>query len=250
MTTREVQIYRSYDEYGPIEVFDDGNKRRLGFGNNDQQSCAFIHEPNHLVYGYNRAMALISIINPKATSALVLGLGAGSLTSFLLQQLPALHIDAVELRAQVIELARRYFQLPKTERLNVHNEDALHFLQSNEPASYDLIFSDIYTSDGLSSLQLQDYYLNMCANCLSDDGWLAINCWAEHRKDKDLRLVLQHNFSQIYNCQTQSGNWILLASNAVKTIKRKDLQATCKYSSIRCGFSFQSVLKTFKALEQ
>lgn len=242
------EIYRSYDEFGPVQVFDDGNQRQLAFGEGDQQSCMHKAQPDQLHYDYTRAMCLALLFNTDANDALLLGLGAGSLASFLYRQQPQLHITAVELRQLVIDVAYRYFELPRGERLTVINDNALHYLQRTEPADYHFIFSDIYTASGVDDLQLQESYLDMCRECLHTDGWLILNCWREHKADGDLIDVLHSKFSQLYSCTTQSGNWIIFASNSSQQLNHKILPQTAKALSTQVGFNLQSLLKKMQPL--
>ena len=62
------ELYRYYDEYGPLQVFDDGNKRYLSFGDGDEQSCQLKSDPLQLQHDYSRAMLLVllfvSFVNP------------------------------------------------------------------------------------------------------------------------------------------------------------------------------------------
>ena len=55
----EKEIYRSFDEYGLLRVFEDGNKRYLAFAEDDEQSCQLKSEPLLLQHDYTRAMLLV-----------------------------------------------------------------------------------------------------------------------------------------------------------------------------------------------
>lgn len=246
MPIHSKEIFRSYDEFGAVQVFDDGNQRRLAFGEGDQQSCMLKAQPAQLHYEYTRAMALALLFNENAKSTLLLGLGAGSLASFL-HRYSTLSITAVELRQLVIDVAYRYFELPQCERLSVQCENALHFLQRNEPCDYDLIFSDIYTGEGVDNLQLQESYLDMCNQCLSPNGWLVLNCWREHQSEQDLIEVLRSRFSKLYCCTTQSGNWILFAGNTALA-SQKIMTNSAKELSVKVGFNLQSSIKKLRPL--
>lgn len=242
-TDKNNEIYRGYDEYGPVQVFDDGNRRHMAFGEGDQQSCMLKSAPTQLHYDYTRAMALTLLLAPKAKTALLLGLGAGSLAGFIYASQPQLQITAVELRQLVIDTALKYFQLPRSPRLQLLAEDARHFLQRTEPANYDIIFSDIYTGEGVADLQLQESYLDMCDQCLHSSGWLVLNCWREHQADQDLLDILQQRFSSLYSCTTQSGNWVLFAAKGTTKINLRNLQNQAKAWGEQVGFNFTSLLK-------
>lgn len=79
------EIHRTHDEYGVIDVYDDREKRYLAFRDQTKQSKAVCskHTPADLQCGYTRVMLLplLFLSNPK--TALILGLGAGSLATCL-----------------------------------------------------------------------------------------------------------------------------------------------------------------------
>ena len=58
MSDLGVEIHRSYDELGPIRVFENGSRRYLAFGEEAEQSCIDLHDPAKLVYEYTQAMIL------------------------------------------------------------------------------------------------------------------------------------------------------------------------------------------------
>src|SRR2546430_1254668 len=123
------EIYRTYDEYGPLQVFDDGPKRYLSFGDGGEQSCVLKAEPFLLQHDYTRAM-LLPLLFSRPGDAILMGLGGGALPACLHHNLSDAQLRVVELRHAVIKLAYRYFQLPRDERLQVINCDAGEFVDA------------------------------------------------------------------------------------------------------------------------
>ena len=72
-------IYKTYDEYGTIDVLDDGNKRYLTFGNQDEQSLQIKATPHIPQHEYGRAI-MLSLLFCDPKSVCVMGLGGGTLT--------------------------------------------------------------------------------------------------------------------------------------------------------------------------
>ena len=236
------EIFRYHDPFGPVSVFDDGNKRYLALGGDDQQSCQLKHQPAQLQYDYTRAMLLALLFKPQAKRTLLLGLGGGSLATCLHHHFADLSITAVELRPAVIDVAYQYFQLPRGPRLQVIEADANDYLQNNPPADFDIVFSDIYGSDGVNDLQLQERYLDQCGDCLSNDGWLVLNCWQQHRSEAAMMRYLKTRFADLRVCSTQSGNWVILAGRKKATTNDKQLRQKAKVLSAQLGFSLSAVL--------
>src|SRR5689334_21031370 len=125
------EIYRTYDEYGPVQVFDDGTKRYLSFGEGDEQSCILKAEPFLLQHDYTRAM-LLPLLYRLPGDAILVGLGGGALITCLHRYFPDLQMRVVELRHSVIKIAHRYFELPRDERITLIEQDVSEFLEGKD----------------------------------------------------------------------------------------------------------------------
>ena len=101
------EIYRTTDDLGPIQVFDDGEMRYLSFGEDDEQSCVLKAQPQVPQYDYIRAM-LLPLLYRRPRDALLLGMGGGALATFLYRHYPSITLRAVELRPAVIEIAHAF----------------------------------------------------------------------------------------------------------------------------------------------
>lgn len=145
-------------------------------------------------------------------------------------------LTAVELRQSVIDTAYNYFQLPQNDRLLVV-ANADDYLRAHEPGSFQIIFSDIFGADDVDDLQLQEHYLDQCCNNLSDDGWLALNCWQRHKEGSDTLEILRARFSHAGVCNTQAGNWVIIAARQYRTVDRNKLKAHAREWARRLGFS-------------
>lgn len=236
------EIYRTYDEFGPIQVFDDGNKRYLGFGSDDEQSCLMKLEPQLLLHEYARSMMLVLLFNnPKKVT--FLGLGGGSLVSCVHHHFPETVLNVVELRQKVVDTAYRFFQLPRGDRLVVTVNDAGRYLKKAKEGSSDLIFCDLYGPDGLDEQQLDPVFIQRCHNMLSDDGWLVLNCWQNHRGEAEGLRSLMDWFPVVKVCSVPGGNWIIIAGKRDEDLSGKTLEVKAKALSETLGFSLMPLLK-------
>ncbi|MDB6062320.1 MAG: Spermidine synthase [Verrucomicrobiaceae bacterium] len=230
------EIFRTYDEFGPVQVFDDGAKRYLSFGEGEEQSCVLKAEPHRLQHDYTRAM-LLPLLFTQPRSALLVGLGGGALVNCLLHHLPELQLQVVELRHAVVKVARRYFELPRDERLTIIEQDVAAFFDDGEPLQTDLLLSDIYGAEGMDPQYFQPWYIEACARVLSDTGWLVLNCWDEHRGEHETLQAIAETFAEVYTCTVPSGNWIILASKQKNSIAEAELKAVAKLQSKQFGYS-------------
>lgn len=246
MSLPGTEIYRGHDQYGSVRVLDDGDKRYLAFGHQDEQSCCLKHEPLIPEHEYVRVM-LLALLFAEPKQVISLGLGAGALNTCLHGRYAACRQQVAELRPEVVEVAYRFFQLPRGKRIQVHTLDALGFLRSVETRKADIIFSDIYGADGLSDQQLGEEYLELCAARLKPHGWLVMNLWREHQGPQTLELLLQQ-FGVIYGCHTQSGNWVVFAAAEDHGQSQNQLEKRARQLSQQLNFSLLPYLKRLKSL--
>lgn len=243
------EIYRTYDEYGPIQVFDDGVKRYLAFEEDDEQTCVLKSNPAQIQHEYTRAM-LLSLLLVDPREVLLLGLGGGSLATCLLDYHPELNLRAVELRRAVIKIAKKYFYLPKTDRLTVFDDDAGQYLLDGGVPPAQLILADMYGADGLDPQQLTPWFLERCHELLTDDGWLVLNCWNDHRRDKENLRVIGEVFAEVRVSTTTSGNWIIFAGKRKSALNEKQLAKRAKELTVSLGYSVSRYLANMSIVEQ
>ena len=240
------EIHRRYDDLGVIQVFDDGNKRYLSFGTADEQSCQLLMRPEQPQHGYTRAMiAVLSMLDRPPQQALVLGTGGGMLARALHSYFPQLHCDAVDLRKAVIMVAHQYFGLPRDARLTTHVSPAQDFLQTCPQRHYDLLFSDLYLADGLDTGQLHESFIGLCEQALSENGWLVLNLWKEHREDGLFLPLLRSRFATVMHATTSDGNWIVWACRSSVSPDKQTLRNRSKELGQTMGFNLWQSAKGF-----
>lgn len=237
-------IYKTYDEYGPIDVLDDGNKRYLTFGNQDEQSLQIKATPHIPQHEYGRAI-MLSLLFCDPKSVCVMGLGGGTLTQAYIHALPNADIHTVELRQSVIKIAKRFFQIDKQAQLNIHHANANDFIKIT-PLKFDLLVADIYNHDGVDDGQLQAEFIKHSANTLNDTGWLVLNYWLDHELSEGLLKQLHHTFECIYVCNSGGGNTIMYAGKAYPPADYLDKDKV-KPLAKTLGFSLNYYLKRLRA---
>src|SRR5258708_10554907 len=104
-----------------------------------QQSAMSLMHPERLIFAYERVMALAVAVAPKPRSALLLGLGGGTMMRFLSAFFPECALTVIEHDPAVLALARRHFHVDHPVEL----ADAVEFVAATE-ARFDAIFVDIY----------------------------------------------------------------------------------------------------------
>lgn len=206
------RIAELQDEHGVVSVFQRGQQRFLTFGNAVEQSCLNLDKPFQLEHVYTQAMMLSLLLKSDAASALVLGLGGGSLVRALQHLRPCMRIDAVEYRQAVIDAAHDYFELRDHGRLQLHCADAETFMRPTRN-QHDLLMLDLYLAEGVHPAQVNAEFIQDCKRSLTPDGILMANHWcSEYRDSQQAREALMSTFGDaILYLQVQGGNTIAFA---------------------------------------
>ena len=175
-------VHSCADEYGPMEIVDEATVRSLHFGSSARQSTMFHHDHDALALVYTRCMMTCLLFGAEPRTALLLGLGGGSLPKFLRRHFPGCQLDGGELRPMVVELARRYFHFEEHSCTNVHITDAGRYLEKELPASLDLILVDIHNADGMAQAVGEPGFFAACHRLLRGRGTLVINLFSGDRE--------------------------------------------------------------------
>jgi spermidine synthase len=161
-----------------IDISEEAGVRYLHFGSDWVQGAMRIARPWSLELAYTREMMAGLLLRPAAgwpRSALLVGLGAGSLAKFIYRYLPDCRITVVEINPQVEFVARQYFKLPDDpRRLDVVTACGADYMLAGE-RSFDLILVDGFDPDARSGPLDTEPFFQACRARLSDDGLLGIN---------------------------------------------------------------------------
>ena len=102
-----------------VDISEEAGVRYLHFGSDWVQGAMRIARPWALELSYTREMMAGLLLRPTnlwPRSALLVGLGAGSLAKFIYRNLPDCRITIIEINPQIEFIARQYFKLPDDPR--------------------------------------------------------------------------------------------------------------------------------------
>lgn len=177
MTERETLLERRRDDYGSLRITENRyGYRLLYFGELTEQSRIYPPNPAWLDYEYSRAMLLGCYWVGAGADMTLLGLGAGALANCLVKYCEPREVKVIELRAEVVNLAREWLSLSDDPRLNIQIGCAADYLADSYARS-DLLCVDLYNEGGVSRLQLQADFFLACQRSLRPGGVLVINQW-------------------------------------------------------------------------
>jgi len=136
----------------------------------------------------------------------VIGVGAGSLPSWILASLPDASVDAVDINEPVMTAATECFGLPKhDDRLRTHVEDGMLFLKS-QTREYDLVMLDVMPLPKHFRKELTTISSRLSAH----HGVLAVHGWKTDKEFVALQQDVMKKFRRVW-LATDGGNQILLA---------------------------------------
>lgn len=204
-------IHHSRDKLGSILVIDYRKHRVLTFNSVFEQSKIDRRYPHVPVHEYSRAMLLpAAFSNPQHVT--ILGLGGGVMASAFHYLFPECQVHAVELRQAVLDVAREYFGLPSSERLNVTIADARNALNNLPNANTDIILADLYSADRMSPAQAQRQFVESCSRALSSKGWLVLNYHRTPDAEGPYFRQLRKHFSELLVFKSKTNNTVVYAS--------------------------------------
>lgn len=203
-------IYQTSDECGKLQIVDHKIEfRSLHFNNKTQQSAMLLKNPYLLVHRYTQAMVL-PLVWMLPQKALVLGLGAGSISKYIYNYFPQVSVHSVELRKVVIDLAREYFLLPdESEKFIITQDDALNWiLNSTLEDEYDLIFADMFITSVVGAdheVRMENYYEKML-QLLTSSGVIVFNQLGGKKTRQPIIDAFRVHSDELYFYETQVDN--------------------------------------------
>jgi spermidine synthase len=138
------------------------------------ESVANLNDPDDLPLPYSQAM-MASLLYPKEPKKiLMIGLGGGSISTYLGRAMPDITIDTVELDRRVIDVAKKYFGLRESPRVRYLAGDGRVFLNRIKER-YDLILLDAYRGGYVPFHLLTKEFYTLVKQRLTPGGAAAFN---------------------------------------------------------------------------
>ena len=132
-------------------------------------------------------------------SILVLGVAGGSVIETLKKEVKFEgKITGVEIDADVIELATKYFGLGNYDNVSIVNDDAFKFVLKTKE-KYDLIIIDIFQDTTMPNFLFEDFFINRINFLLNVNGFILFNTmvlgYQDRRRNVDYKNKFDSNYS-------------------------------------------------------
>ena len=146
LAQKDGRVARIETEYNDIFISKRGGELTMSFqlkGWNYTESVTNLKDPDDLPVKYTQAMTIATVYAEAPRNILMLGLGGGSISTYLGRFMQDVRIDAVELDPGVITAAKKYFGIVESPRVRYLEGDGRVFLNRHKDR-YDLILVDAY----------------------------------------------------------------------------------------------------------
>jgi spermidine synthase len=164
-------------EYNDIFVTKRRNELTMSFqvkGYDYTESIANLRDPDDLPVRYTQMMTVGVIYPPEPKRVLMIGLGGGSISSYLGRFLPDTTIDTVEIDPGVVQAAKKYFGMKETPRVRYLEGDGRVFLNRRKE-TWDLILVDAFFGGYVPFHLLTKEFYTLLKSRLAPGGAIAFN---------------------------------------------------------------------------
>ncbi|HEX3504964.1 MAG TPA: fused MFS/spermidine synthase [Xanthobacteraceae bacterium] len=143
------------------------------------ESIVDLKDPDALPVSYNRIVPVALTYPPAADVSatmriLMIGMGAGSILTYLGRAMPDAQIDVVELDPDVIAAGKEYFGLRENDKVNFIDSDGRVYLNRHNK-TYDLILLDAFRELGIPFHLLTKEFYELVKAHLAPGGAVASN---------------------------------------------------------------------------
>jgi spermidine synthase len=216
-------VYSHSSPFHDIHVEDLGYLRVLRFERN-RQSSMYLDAPFDTDFEYPAYLHTPLAVKPDATRTLVIGLGGGSVVKRMWRDYPDMTLDVVELDPEIVDVAHRFFELPRDPRIRVVVDDGRAFIET-ATGTYDIVIVDAFDEDRVPRPLTTEEFLRLVRDRLAPDGVVAYNFIGAPKGDhskpfRSLYRTLSNVWRHVWVFMTDEGlltegaNLILLASDA------------------------------------
>ena len=177
------EVFQSDSEYNKIRVVDKRGHRFLIFDDPSFagkypeeifQGCLSLKDPLNTSCPYADYFHFALVLRPAIKSVFMVGLGSGLIPLQFLGRYPLEEFHVAELDPRVVEVAARYFSLPRDMRLKVFVREGRAFLEESR-RPYDLILLDAFFARSLPFPLFTRQFFRLVKKRLSRAGLFSLN---------------------------------------------------------------------------
>jgi spermidine synthase len=235
-------LYKKNSPYSTVIVTEDNHGlRTLWFEEGGaRQSVVKVGDPDHLELPYAHVMPVGLAVVDQPHRVLIVGLGGGTIPSFLHHHFPKMTIDVVDIDPDVVHVAKKYFGFKEDDTMHAFVDDGRRFIE-NSRGRYDIIFLDAFGADSVPYHLSTREFLQSTREALTPRGIVVANIWSRRTNvlHDSMLLTYLDVFDQLYMLEVRgAGNEILLAVPRAGKIDRDTLARRASEMSRQHRFRF------------
>ena len=140
------------------------------------KSAVNLKDPGELPMAYAQVLPASLLYPATLKRVLMIGLGAGLVSTYLGQSMPDVQIDVVEIDPEIVSVAKKYFGLQETEKVHFAESDGRVYLNRHKD-QYDLIVLDAYRDVGVPFHLLTKEFYGIVKDHLAPGGTVVSNLY-------------------------------------------------------------------------
>ncbi len=208
-------LYEKESIFGRVVVKEDeAGFRTLHFGSDGaRQSVVKPGDLEHLELPYAKTAMAGLALSAQVRRVLIVGLGGGSLPSFLRRHYPEATIDVVDIDPEVINVAKQFFEFREDAAMRAHLADGRTFIEAVR-TPYDIVFLDAFGSESVPEKLTTREFLQSVRRAVAPGGVVVGNIWGPHANRLYHSMVKTYyaSFDEVAVLDVRgAGNKILLA---------------------------------------
>jgi spermidine synthase len=232
-------------EYNDVFITKRGHQLVMSFqikGWDYTESVSNLLDPDDLPLRYAQVMTIATIYPEVPRRILMLGLGGGSISTYLGRFMPEAAVTTVEIDPGVITAAKTYFGLRESERMRYRAGDGRVFL-NRDSERYDLILVDAYRGGYVPFHLLTREFYGLVKQRLAPGGAAAFNVHDGSKLYASTVKTLGEVFAALDLYPTGRGEVIAVATAAPADAQTLERRAAALQSQHGFRFSLPDMLR-------
>ena len=222
-------------EYNDIFITKRRNELTMSFqlkGYDYTESVANLADPDDLPVRYTQVMTVGVAYPAEVKKVLMIGLGGGSISSYLGRYMPEAAIDTVEIDPGVITAAKNYFGMIETPRVRYHEGDGRVFLNRRKE-TYDLILVDAFHGGYVPFHLLTKEFYTLVKQRLAPGGAAAFNVHDSTKLYASTLVTLRAVFPGVHLYPSGEGEVIVVVTAEAPPERPRSMRAArrCRRNS-------------------
>lgn len=198
-------LYKKLTAFHNLSVIEEKGIRYLLSGNGmaREQGAMVVKTPLFNVFDFSLlSMYSLSFFANLSDikNVLIVGLGAGVIPHQMFSYLPDVNIDVIEIDKEIVDIAKKYFCFPESERIKIYVGDA--FLEAPKlTKKYDIIILDAYLTNYIPYHLMTKNFMITLSKLLESYGVLTINTCNQHPSfHSQINTIVDTFGDGIYKC--------------------------------------------------